>query len=87
MDDRCLRACGDLIHGRRVWFLVGGLLVIHACLLGYGAWVHSPTFDEPGHLVAGLGNWESGRFELDRVNPPLTRMMAALPVMAREAPG
>ena len=56
--------------------------MIHTLLLGYSAYVHSPTLDEPGHLVAGLSHWKFGRFELYRVNPPLVRMVAALPVMA-----
>jgi 4-amino-4-deoxy-L-arabinose transferase-like glycosyltransferase len=58
------------------------LLIIHTGLLGYSACVHSPTLNEPGHLVAGLSHWRFGRFELYRVNPPLVRMVAALPVMA-----
>ncbi|MCG8448579.1 MAG: glycosyltransferase family 39 protein [Pirellulales bacterium] len=58
------------------------LLLTHTCLLAYSAHVHSPTLNEPGHLVAGLSHWKFGRFELYRVNPPLVRMMAALPVMA-----
>jgi hypothetical protein len=57
------------------------LLSSHAGLLAYAATRHSPTVDEPGHLVAGLSNWEFGRFELYRVNPPLTRLVAALPVL------
>lgn len=58
------------------------LLVVHTVLLGYSAYVHSPTLNEPAHLVAGLSHWKFGRFELYRVNPPLVRMIAALPVMA-----
>ncbi len=58
------------------------LLFIHTGLLAYSAYVHSPTLNEPGHLVAGLSHWKFGRFELYRVNPPLVRMVAALPVMA-----
>lgn len=64
------------------WIAVTLLLATHAGLLAYSATKHSPTADEPGHLVAGLSNWKFGRFELYRVNPPLTRMIAALPVMA-----
>ena len=60
------------------------LLIIHSGLLAYSAYVHSPTLNEPGHLVAGLSHWQFGRFELYRVNPPLVRMVAALPVMAVE---
>jgi 4-amino-4-deoxy-L-arabinose transferase-like glycosyltransferase len=58
------------------------LLSLHAALLAYSAYVQSPTLNEPGHLAAGLSNWEFGRFEVYRVNPPLVRMVAALPVVA-----
>ena len=67
---------------RLVWGVVVTLLTIHAGLLAYAATTHSPTLNEPGHLVAGLSNWKFGRFELYRVNPPLTRTVAALPVIA-----
>lgn len=50
--------------------------------MAYSATRHSPTLNEPAHLVAGLSHWEYGRFELYRVNPPLVRMTAALPVLA-----
>lgn len=58
------------------------LLAIHTGLLAYSAYVHSPTLNEPGHLVAGLSYWKFGRFDLYNVNPPLVKMVAALPVMA-----
>lgn len=66
-------------NARRV---VALLLVIHTFLLGYSAYVHSPTLNEPGHLVAGLSYWKFGRFDIYNVNPPLVKMVAALPVMA-----
>jgi hypothetical protein len=31
-------------------------LAIHTLLLGYSAYVHSPTLNEPAHLVAGLSH-------------------------------
>lgn len=62
--------------------VIVSLLAIHAGLLAYSATMHSPTMNEPGHLVAGLSYWEFERFEVYRVNPPLTRLIAALPVMA-----
>lgn len=58
------------------------LLLGHACLLAWGAYVHSPTFDETGYLPAGICHWKHGRFALGNVNPPLVRLIAALPVMA-----
>ncbi|MAT38064.1 MAG: hypothetical protein CL946_00505 [Ectothiorhodospiraceae bacterium] len=57
------------------------LLTTHAGLLAWSATRHSPTFNEPGHLVAGLTHWEFGRFEVYRVNPPLVHYVAAMPVM------
>ncbi|MEM6484579.1 MAG: glycosyltransferase family 39 protein [Pseudomonadota bacterium] len=64
------------------WRLIAMMLAVHSALLMYSAYIHSPTLNEPGHLVAGLSHWKFGRFELYRVNPPLVRMVAALPVMA-----
>jgi len=61
-------------------YLVSGLLCIQALLLGWGATRHSPTYDEVAHLPAGLSHWELGDYRLFRVNPPLVRMVAALPV-------
>lgn len=61
-------------------WLVGVLLLTHAGLLAWMAARHAPTTDEPGYLVAGLSHLELGRFELGRVNPPLVRTVAAVPV-------
>ena len=61
------------------------LLAIHAVLLAWCAWHDSPTTDEVAHLPAGISHWHLGRFDLFRVNPPLVRMVAALPVIAAGA--
>ncbi|MDA1053645.1 MAG: glycosyltransferase family 39 protein [Planctomycetota bacterium] len=53
----------------------------HASLLAWGATLHSPNVDEAAHLVAGLSHWTFARFDLFRVNPPLVRMVASLPVL------
>ena len=58
------------------------LLFIHAGLLAWGDLRHSPTIDEVGHLAAGIAHWQDGRFDPYAVNPPLVRMVAALPVLA-----
>ena len=50
--------------------------------LAYSGYIHSPTVDEPAHLVAGLTHWKFHRFDLYSVNPPLVRLIAALPVVA-----
>ena len=49
--------------------------------VGVGAWRHSPTWDEVAFLPAGISHWQFGRFDLYNVNPPLVRMVAALPVV------
>jgi len=57
-------------------WIVCVILAIHAGLLAWGAWAHSPTIDEVGHLGAAASHWQTGRFESYRVNPPLVRMVA-----------
>jgi hypothetical protein len=42
---------------------------------------HFAVVDEVGHLAAGLSHWETGTFTLYRVNPPLVRLVATLPVL------
>jgi 4-amino-4-deoxy-L-arabinose transferase-like glycosyltransferase len=56
------------------------VLVCQAVLLTWAGKSYSPTWDEPGHLVAGLSHWKFGRFDLYSVNPPLVRTIAAAPV-------
>lgn len=62
--------------------IVTALLAIQAGLLAYSATRHSPTDLEPAFLASGISHWEFGRFESYRVNPPLVRMVAAIPVLA-----
>src|SRR5687768_806574 len=61
---------------------VAVLFVFHTLLLAYSAYVHSPTLNEPAHLVAGLSDWKFSRFDIYSCNPPLVKMVAALPVIA-----
>lgn len=56
------------------------VLLLHAILLGYSAFVHSPVTDEIAHFAAGLGHWRYGDFELYNVNPPLARVVGTFPV-------
>jgi len=57
------------------------VLCIHLLLLAHAANRLSPVFSEIGHLPAGLSHWKFGMFDLYRVNPPLPRMVAALPIL------
>jgi hypothetical protein len=60
------------------------LLAVHAGLLAWSATRHSPTQNEPAHLVAGLVHWKFGRFDVYCVNPPLTHWVAAFPVVVAD---
>ena len=55
-------------------------LTIHAALAGWCATRHSPNFDEPAHLTAGLAIWNLGRRDVYPHNPLLVRAVAAFPV-------
>ena len=65
-----------------VTFYVVALLLVQTALLGYSARSHSPSWDETGHLAAGISHLKLGKFSLYSVNPPLVRTLAALPVVA-----
>jgi len=64
---------------RRLLVVVLALLAVHAGLLAIAASVHSPTIDEVSHLPSGICHLQLWRFEPYRVNPPLVRLVAALP--------
>ncbi len=56
--------------------------MVHAALLAWAATRHSPAVDEVGHMAAGVAHWKLRKFDLYRVNPPLVRLVATLPVVA-----
>lgn len=64
----------------KVWCVLV-LLATHSVLLAWNAYVHSPVVNEVGHLPAGISHLRFKQFDLYRVNPPLPRMVAALPVL------
>lgn len=64
--------------GKRI---VPFVLLVHVLLVGIGAWVHSPTLDEPAYLAAGLRHLHTGRFDTYKVTPPLVRTIAAIPLL------
>jgi 4-amino-4-deoxy-L-arabinose transferase-like glycosyltransferase len=58
------------------------LLAAFAALCAHGLRVDSPTVDEFAHLPAGYWTLETGRFELFPLNPPLIKLLSALPLLA-----
>ncbi len=68
--------------GRACAVMAGAILALQGALLAFSAAVHTPTIDEPAHLGSGIAIWQSGRFDLYCVNPPLVRALAAVPLVA-----
>lgn len=68
-----------IVRGQR-WTLIA-LLAVQTCLVTTMAWRKSVTNDEIAHIPAAVCYWQYQRFELYRVNPPLARFAAGLPVI------
>jgi len=70
---------------RSRWLLtalaIAGLLAIHLALAESSLVQESPTVDEVVHLPAGVTYWQKGTFRLYHHNPPLIKLVAALPVV------
>src|SRR5262249_49382934 len=57
------------------------LLTIHLTLAVRSLVLENPTIDEVIHLPAGISYWQKGTFKLYHHNPPLVKLIAALPVL------
>lgn len=70
-------------HGRLICrctnYYLYSVLAVHVGLVVWLSVSASPTLNEPAHLVAGISYLRHGEFSLYNVNPPLSRVLAALP--------
>jgi hypothetical protein len=57
------------------------LLTSHYALAARSLLRENPTVDEVAHLPAGITYWQKGTFRLYHHNPPLFKLVAALPVV------
>ncbi|MCA9018097.1 MAG: hypothetical protein KDA77_22435 [Planctomycetaceae bacterium] len=71
----------QLQTSKRFWSAIGVLLLFQFCLGLYSAQKLTVTHDEYWHLPVGLLGWETGKFDYDRLNPPLIRTWAAVPLL------
>src|SRR5579863_8632248 len=58
-------------------------VILLACFAAQSLWfigTQSLTYDEPGHIIAGIEAWQHGRFELWTDHPPLGRFWLTLPL-------
>jgi Dolichyl-phosphate-mannose-protein mannosyltransferase len=56
------------------------ILAVHAGLVVWASSTNFVVVDEVGHLAAGMTHLETGTFFAYRVNPPLPRLVAAVPM-------
>jgi 4-amino-4-deoxy-L-arabinose transferase-like glycosyltransferase len=73
---------GQPAPGRRRPAAVLLLLAAFALLAAHGLLWDTPTVDEFAHLPAGCYYWQTGDFELFALNPPLVKLLSALPLLA-----
>jgi hypothetical protein len=66
-----------LVAGLVALLILGQWSAAMVSLLG-----ENPTVDEVVHLPAGISYWQTGSFEIYPHNPPLVKLIAALPVLA-----
>ena len=74
-------AATDVPDRVRVGLAVAGLLLLHYALAAWSLLQENPTIDEVVHLPAGVTYWQKGTFRLYHHNPPLVKLVAALPVV------
>lgn len=74
---------GQTSRRRDLWAVAGiALLLTIQFVLGLQTASRlSVTHDEFWHMPVGVLNWQTGRFDFDVLNPPLTRLWCALPVV------
>ena len=71
------------LPSRRIATIVASVfLTAHAGAVLYLASTREPTIDEPAHIAAGLYTVRTGRCDLYPVNPPLVKVLAAIPLVA-----
>lgn len=66
------------------------LVASHAAILLYMAYADFVTVDECAAVAAGVYHWDTGDYSLYSVNPPLSKMASAVPVLLLDpirAPG
>ncbi len=73
----------DVNRGTRRWWvgLVPLLLILHAVLAITAIRSKSATFDEMVRLTVGYSYWVTGDYRLDTVEPPLSKMWAAVSLL------
>jgi len=67
--------------------LLSILLLVHTVLVAFLCRFNFPNIDEVAHLPAGVATLSRGDFEYYKVNPPLVRSIAAIPLLCPQQSG
>jgi len=62
------------------WWIPAALLLVFTLQSLWFIGTQSLTYDEPGHILAGLEAWQHGRFQMWTDHPPLGRFWLTLPI-------
>ncbi len=76
------KSASEKVVDSRTPRLVIALILLHSVLVGWCACRNSFSWTETGLLPTGVIDWRYSSFDVFRVNPPLVRMWATLPVLA-----
>ena len=66
----------------RLILAVLSMLTLHTIMAVQSLTTENPTVDEVVHLPAGVTYWQTGKFRVYHHNPPLVKLIAALPILA-----
>lgn len=69
------------LSGRGIHWIAFAILVVHVFLVLRLSFCYSAVSQEQSHLAAGVNHLLYQKFDLYRVNPPLVRSLAAIPVV------
>jgi hypothetical protein len=65
----------------RLWVAAGALLVVFFLQIFFVSRVKSPSWDEPGHIAAGLAYVTTGNFLVNPQHPPLLKELSGTALM------
>ncbi len=69
-----------MLSARSRSWIPAALLALFALQSLWLVGTQSLTYDEPGHIIAGLEAWQHGRFQMWTDHPPLGRYWLTLPI-------
>lgn len=67
------------------WAVAVALLAVMAAMMLFSALGDTCTNDESTHLTNGYAYWKTGAMWYDQINPALSRLLSALPLLALDA--